>query len=140
MAMATAAKAKPTLAEFLLRRMQERQRQVKLEAPGRKFKQGDYAEEIGMNQQTFSRYLNGDVNMTVDQAVILLRYYGPEVIPHFDYTEAGGLDVLTAKIIAALPRMKAKQRRTLVEIIDEVDKAQKAINGEQPGTELVEAQ
>ena len=127
---ATRVVAQPTMAEFLLDRYEARKKEVRLNER-RYFSQNDYAQrEIGIVPQTFSRYLNGDVNMTMDQAVLLIKFYGTAVLDHFAYGSESSLSRQDAELIAlaaededigralmALAQMEPEQRKAAAKII-----------------------
>lgn len=116
MAMSTVVKVKSSMAAFLYDSYNAREREIKLNEH-RRFSQNDYAREIGIVPQTLSRYINGDASMTMDQAIILLRYFGDAILSHFVYDDSSSLDAMTAEIIAAMPRLEKSQREALVNII-----------------------
>lgn len=136
MAMETKITAKPTLAEFLHTRYEERKRD-KRRNERVNYSQNDFAEDIGMIGQTLSRYMKGDKSMTLDQAILLLRFFGPDtftdgteetsVLDHFEFSDKG-LDRDTAEIIAGMPRLNREQKQLVVRFVNG-----KARNDEEPG-------
>lgn len=114
MAMATVIKARETLAGYLYDFYDQRRRELR-KSDGRNYSQNEFAKDIGMVPNTLNRYINGDTGVTLDQAILLLKFFGREILPHFDYGPA--LDPLTAEIIATLPSLNSAQQQQIANII-----------------------
>lgn len=128
----TSVVAKDSLSGYLFDRMQERVNEVR-KKERRVFSQNEFAAEIGVNPQTFSRYIRGETSMTLDQAVILLKYFGKPLVDHFEYTDRSAMDRDTAIIIAELPRASKQKRQALIELItSDEEPEQQLISGTQP--------
>jgi len=117
MAMVTVIKARDTLAGYLFDIYDQKRRELR-KSHSRNYSQNEFAKDIGMVPNTLNRYMNGDNGVTLDQAILLLKYFGPEILPHFDYGPA--LDPLTAEIIATIPTLDANQQKQIENIIRSV--------------------
>lgn len=121
MAMATAIKAKESLADYLYDFYSQRRDQIKKQ-DRRNYSQNEFANDIGIVANTLNRYINGDKGVTLDQAILLLRYFGPEILPHFEYSEA--FDETTAEIIARLQKLDHRQQAAAAAIIRQMTDTQ----------------
>jgi hypothetical protein len=137
MAYSTKVIAKPSLAKMMVDKFLEMRHKR-----GVFYSQNSYADqELGMTPQSFSRYANGynptsgkytveEITMSMDQAAIILSYYGLDAVEHFTYSRASSMsytqaisialtaqDQNIAKTLEALAKMKPAQRRAVSEAI-----------------------
>lgn len=106
--------AKTTLADYLREAYEAERARVRRE-DRRALSQNEYAKRMGFTTQTFSRLLNEETGLTLDTAVLILKNYGPDALPHMEYT--GALDEDTARIIATLPMLSPERRAAALELI-----------------------
>jgi plasmid maintenance system antidote protein VapI len=138
---ATKVLASETMQEFLLDRYEARKKDVRL-TEKRVLSQNEYAQrEIGMVPMTYSRYLNGDRTMTMDQAVLLIKFYGSDILPHFQYGMESSLTKLDAQLLAlaaededtgralaALAKMRPEQRQAAAGVILRMERGEQGTN------------